>query len=193
MRSPKLKLERSKIHGIGIFGKRNINKGEVLFFLKGNVINYIISDEEKAELAGMDWCGIGKNKWIDPIGLAKYINHSCNPNAGIKGKVTVVALKNIKKNEEITFDYSTTEADVFWDFQCSYKNRNCRGNIKSIQFLSKKRFSHYLPFIPLHFQKLFFRFNISNFKDTEELIYNYVNYLTTNNKKNTYSKSIKIK
>ncbi len=33
-------------------------------------------------------------------------NHSCNPNAGCKGTIFLIAMRNIRKDEEVTFDYA---------------------------------------------------------------------------------------
>ena len=39
---------------------------------------------------------------------ARLINHSCNPNCEVDGKgykIWITAIKDIKKNEELTYDY----------------------------------------------------------------------------------------
>ncbi len=47
----------------------------------------------------------GSPRW----NLARYINHSCRPNAEVEidknGKILIEAIKNIKEGEEITYDY----------------------------------------------------------------------------------------
>jgi hypothetical protein len=35
-----------------------------------------------------------------------FFNHSCSPNAGIKGQIFLVAMRDIQPNEEVTFDYA---------------------------------------------------------------------------------------
>lgn len=69
------------------------------------------------------------------------VNHSCNPNAGIKNSRILTAIKNIKKNEEITYDYSTV---WFEGFKCKCGNTNCRGYISDFLGLSKKDKEKYL-------------------------------------------------
>ena len=83
------------------------------------------------------------------------MNHSCNPNTGIKGKVRFYAIKNIYKDEEITFDYSTSEVDIYWSMRCKCGANNCRGIIRSIQFLPETTFKRYLPYIPSNFQDIY--------------------------------------
>mgnify|MGYP001572637729 CR=1 FL=1 len=96
-----------------------------------------------------------------------YLNHSCDPNIGIKGRVTFVALKNIKKGEEVAFDYSTTEDDMLWHlpFKCMCVSKNCRSKIRSIQFLPHKIFKAYLPYIPNYFQGVYTRYNRLKFHE----------------------------
>ena len=142
--SRKIYIGKSKLHGKGLFASRNIKRGEVIFFVKGKKIKFFITDEKRAKVAGLNWVGVGKNEWINPEKeYSVYFNHSCNPNSAIKGRVTVVALRNIEKEEEITFDYSTTEGDIFWSMKCHCEEPNCRKTIRSIQFLPLKVFKKY--------------------------------------------------
>jgi len=104
-----------------------------------------------------NWVGFGKDKWLEVGSPAVYINHSCQPNAGIKGRVTVVALKNILKGEEIKLDYSITEEDLLWqlEYPCNCGTKDCRKIIRSIQGLPEKTFKKYLPFVPTYFRKVY--------------------------------------
>jgi hypothetical protein len=67
---------------------------------------------EKAENRGNRYLyEISKNITIDGAGrsnVARYANHSCNPNAdtySVKHRVFIRALRNIKPGEEIVYDY----------------------------------------------------------------------------------------
>ena len=137
----------SKIHGYGIIAKTNIKKGEVVFIVKGKKVKWHVKNL-KTSLHGPDWVGYGKDEWIDPSGFSEYLNHSSNPNCGIKGKVTVRAMRNIKKGDEITVDYSTIEGDKIWYMKDNNGNGN-RKLIRGIQFLPLKTYKKYLPYIPL--------------------------------------------
>jgi hypothetical protein len=47
---------------------------------------------------------------------ARYINHSCKPNAvpyDVGGKIHIYARKNIQPGEEITYDYGKEYFDIF--------------------------------------------------------------------------------
>lgn len=153
------------MHGKGLFASQDIKKGEIVFIIKGKKIKFLIDSKEKAKKAGLNWVGISKNEWRDPSKHCVYFNHSCDANTAIRGHVTVVALKNIKKGEEVTFDYSTTESDIFWRFKCNCGVKDCRGIVESIQFLSPKTFNKYMPYIPNYFRKVYNEFCYKNFKD----------------------------
>ena len=105
--------------------------------------------------------GIDRKTWIYPIGIDMYVNHSCDPNTGIKGKVTFVALRNIKKDEEITFDYSISE-DSLWEMPCNCGAKNCRKIVGGIKTLPEKTYKKYLPYIPKYFQKVYEKANKKN-------------------------------
>lgn len=60
-----------------------------------------------------------------------YVNHSCDANCGLRGEITVVALRNIKKGEEITQDYGLLDNDDY-AFECSGGSPNCKKNCNRI-------------------------------------------------------------
>jgi SET domain-containing protein len=154
----KIIIKKSRIHGKGIFASKKINRGEIVFILKGRIVHWKVKDQ-KTSLYGPNWIGITKEKWLDVKSPGVYLNHSCNPNCGIKGKIQVVALKNIDEGEEITIDYSITEMDKLWYMNCKCGNKNCRKIIKSIQTLPKKIFNKYTPFIPTYFARVYNKIN----------------------------------
>lgn len=162
----KICFGHSEIHGYGIFTARDIKKGEIIFIAKGRKMNLNLKTKEEA-MSNPDMIGVGKNMWLDPSLLwGAYINHSCNPSAGIKGSVTFIALRDIKKGEEVTFDYSISE-DTLWEMPCNCGAKNCRGVIRGIQYLPEKIFQKYMPFIPKYFQKVYIKNNKNKNKNNE--------------------------
>jgi len=148
----KVYVARTKNVGEGLFAKNNIKREEAIFVFKGKLIK---ASYDSDCYIGPRWLGVGRCLWINvsKTNPGYYINHSCKPNAGFKGKVTVVAMRNIKKDEEITIDYSITEEDPYWKMKCKCGEKNCRKIIRSIQFLPEKIFKKYKSFIPIFFQK----------------------------------------
>lgn len=66
-----------------------------------------------------------EHRWKDSRGMARYMNHSCDPNCGIKNLFTLVAMRDIQKGEELTWDYDMTEDDG-WRMECSCGSPICR-------------------------------------------------------------------
>jgi hypothetical protein len=146
-------ISDSNIEGKGLFASDRIPANSLVFVATGELINrpfgtYWASVNQRA------LC-IGNNNWIRPSknDFLWYLNHSCNPNVGISGSVHMISLKDIRKDEEITLDYSITEEDPNWRLNCHCKSEHCRGLIKSIQFLDSETIRKYLPYIP-SFQKI---------------------------------------
>lgn len=154
----KIYFGESAIHGHGIFARKDIKRGETVFIAKGKMMKLDLKTKEEA-MSNPDMIGINKNTWLDPSLIwGAYINHSCDPTVGIKGTVTFVALRDIKKGEEITFDYSISE-DTLWEMQCNCGAKNCRKVIRGIQYLPEEIFNKYMPFIPVYFQKVYLKQN----------------------------------
>lgn len=150
----KIITRASGIHNKGIFATRDIRRGELIDYIRGPLRHLHIKSKEDADI-GPDWIGVSARTWINPKWPFNYINHSCNPSAGIEGKIRCRAMRDIKKGEEITMDYATTEVSPFWKMRCQCKQPHCRKVIRAIQFLPNRRFKAYLPFVPTYFQKVY--------------------------------------
>lgn len=57
-------------------------------------------------------------------------NHSCDPNLGFFGQIGLVALRNIKAGEELTFDYAMSDGSPYDEFECFCGSPNCRKKIR---------------------------------------------------------------
>ncbi len=64
---------------------------------------------------------------IDEVHLddVEFMNHSCNPNVGIKGQIILLARRDIQPDEEVCFDYETTQMSSE-PFECECGAENCR-------------------------------------------------------------------
>ncbi|PSM30628.1 SET domain-containing protein-lysine N-methyltransferase [Haliangium sp. UPWRP_2] len=58
------------------------------------------------------------------------VNHSCEPNCGIRGDIIVVARRDIAVGEELTFDYAMSDASDYDEFRCACGTAVCRGVIR---------------------------------------------------------------
>lgn len=128
----KLYVADTKRTGKGLFTGQNIKSGSLILKFNGKIVKFDYGGLGYGDYDSERWVGIDKNTWIcldkdDPV---IFTNHSCNPNAFIKNKFELYALRDIKKDEEITFDYGTTEEDPNWKMECNCESKNCRKIIK---------------------------------------------------------------
>jgi len=97
-----LTIKKSNIHGIGVFTSEIIKKNTILEF-KTKIVN-----ENEFESYQYPW--FGKSVIC---GLASFFNHSTEFNLKIlnrnkeKNILKFIVIKQIKKNEELTFNYDT--------------------------------------------------------------------------------------
>ena len=85
----------------------------------------------------------GKHITLQPEFL-QYINHSCAPNVFFDTTMMkLVALKEIRQEEEMTFFYPSTEWEMTQPFRCYCGSPACLGEIKGAAFLSKNVWKQY--------------------------------------------------
>lgn len=81
--------------------------------------------------------------YMGPSGrLDDLVNHSCDPNAGLRftdAGVFLVALRAIAPGEEVTWDYSTTLAQSNWHMICQCRAAGCRRVIANFETLPPDR------------------------------------------------------
>jgi len=115
-------------HGLGIFAARYIAEGRPILMFAGNTIDF---DETKKK--GTRECmplQIGIDHYIDITAPGVYLNHSCDPNAGVIHDRYLVAIRDIQANEHICFDYSTTMHEYSFTMQCLCGSPNCRRVVR---------------------------------------------------------------
>jgi len=150
-----LEVKRAK-NGKGIFTKRPLKQSQVVFEVVGERKHYQNVNKKGGTFQDNTF-RFSKDYYLSPAGkLGDYLNHSCDPNAGVKkknNKLYIVAMDNIKKGSEIVIDYSTILAgDDSWTMCCSCKSRNCRKVIKDFHSLPKNLQERYkdLGVVPKH-------------------------------------------
>ena len=104
----KLLVKRSRT-GLGLFAGEDIKKGTCVIEYTGRTL----TKEEEYSSNSLYLFEVSKKKTIDGAtrsNTARYINHSCRPNCEIEIKkehVLVMAKRNIKAGEELSYDYDT--------------------------------------------------------------------------------------
>lgn len=139
--SSKVSIRHSSIQGQGIYALKKINKGETIVIQSGQIVEDFKMDypqySEISEIAFQ----IENGFHICPVRVdGKYVadgvfsmNHSCDPNCGVQGQITFVAIRTINEGEEITFDYAMTDANYegmlctpITPMRCACGAENCR-------------------------------------------------------------------
>lgn len=122
-----LYLTQSAIHGMGVHARRGYSMGDVICRLSGQ---QVFDSRPEGE---PNYVGIAPSLWIDPDPPIDTMNHCCSPSAAFGRGLELVALRDIAPHEEVTFDYSTTEADPEWHLDCACGADNCRKKLYAIQ------------------------------------------------------------
>lgn len=126
--------QSSQIDRNGVFALTDIPRGEVVAVWGGHIIQADDMAKLPSNITSHDYpVQIYDNFFLGPIRSnelddAEMFNHSCDPNAGIKGQNILVARRHIKAGEEICFDYETTDI-VGLNFVCQCGATCCRAQI----------------------------------------------------------------
>lgn len=92
--------DSSNVNGKGLFATEDYTEDEVVFVLAGEIFDHPTRES----------IHIGNNKHIyDHLGI--YINHSFEPTIYIEG-LNVVAKRDIKKGDELMFNYNESEINM---------------------------------------------------------------------------------
>ncbi len=141
------KLGKSR-NGKGVFTTKHFKKNSRLFEIKGEVITCNIEDDIDEEIR-LNTYRLGEEDFINPKGyFGFFVNHSCKPNSKIekiKGRLYITSLRDIKRGEEVFFDYTTNSAvDDIWEMKCNCGEKECRGLLGNIKTLSKNLRKEYV-------------------------------------------------
>jgi hypothetical protein len=157
-----LEVRSSAQKGKGVFAKEDIKRGERLAIFGGVVMTI----DEMSELPEHMQSHVMQIEERFVFGTTSstpedtdYFNHSCHPNAGFHGQIFLVAMRDITKDEEVTFDYAMIISESIdniidhgsVDMNCHCGARNCRKRftendwkIPELRERYKDYFSEYL-------------------------------------------------
>jgi hypothetical protein len=139
---PLIELRPSKIHkgGVGVFAISSISKGQRIadgideqdyktLIPWNRFKSFSIGIQKKI----MSFCVGTPQGFIPPedldfneLSIDWYFNHSCSGNMGFNDKGDFVAIRNIKKGEELSYDYGLAESNPKFKMICRCRSKNCR-------------------------------------------------------------------
>jgi D-alanine-D-alanine ligase len=140
-RQKKYVMKGNSIAGYGIYATKDILSNELIF--KGEEMNQRIVTRRHIE---QQWSVKEKEifaKYAYPVSNEVFLlwddnpagwapqNHSCEPNTGYEG-LNVIALRDIKKGEELTLNYASFLDEHMEPFNCQCGSPKCCGLVTGI-------------------------------------------------------------
>jgi len=139
-----IEVRDSPIHGKGVYATRNIKKGERITEYLGERITHAEADRRyntKGEDDGHTFLFIASNRTVIDGSVggndARFVNHRCEPNCESvidNKRVYIEAIRNIKKDQELGYDYQLTwesddDPDDLANYACLCGSKRCRGTM----------------------------------------------------------------
>ena len=139
--------------GFGSFAVNPIPMGTIVATFGGTIVNritfetYPLEQRSRSIQIEVDQFVLGPES-REP---GDSINHSCSPNCQLRNATQLIAMSNIAIGEELTYDYATSDASDYDEFECACGTDNCRvritGNdwkLSDLQTRYRQMFSPYV-------------------------------------------------
>ena len=142
--SPFITVKRSRIHGAGVYAATDIPKGTRIIGYVGEKVTKAESERrarrpldnnaDNPKFGAVYLFELNKRYDIDgyvDYNTARLINHSCDPNCeteNTRGRIWIIALRDIKKDEELSYNYNYAWED-YEDHECYCGTYKCVGYI----------------------------------------------------------------
>ena len=131
------KNKKSNIHRHGLSAATDIKKGQKIIYYRGKIITKKETERNPKYDNDKAIYLFNLNKRYDLDGdfkfnTARLINHSCNPNCEVledNKQLWIFAIRKIKKNEELTYDYGFSFDKDYKQYVCKCGSKNCVGYI----------------------------------------------------------------
>jgi len=137
-----LLVRRSRIESLGCYTTLPIKKGALVAEYTGPRLSVqeaeaLYDNHARTFLFGLD----NGKEVIDGVGVAAFINHSCDPNCEAdedRGRVFIRALRDIAPGEELTYDYNLYDGSPDDEAHCRCGSKRCRGSMYSLEELRRR-------------------------------------------------------
>ena len=127
----KTEKRSSAIEGRGLFARAAIRAGEIVAVKGGAIMDgasfALIRDQvSPADIQVEDDLYIAPRSADEVEANILCLNHSCDPNVGVRGQITFVAMRDIPAGAELTIDYAMIDGDPRERMNCSCGVPACR-------------------------------------------------------------------
>jgi hypothetical protein len=137
-----------------LVARRSIPRDNLMFRLEGACTRaptrYSVQVGTDLHLDLPDGCGI--EEIMDRF-YWRFMNHSCAPSAVVRGRY-VFARRIIQPQQEITFNYNTTEFELAEPFECCCGSDHCAGRIGGFRYLVPAERERLRPWLADHLLSL---------------------------------------
>ena len=132
-------VKNNAISGFGIYASKDLHAGELIF--KGEEMSQRIVTRKWVEENWTEAEKLTFRRYAYPLGTEVFLlwsnlpqdwapqNHSCDANTRFSG-LNIIAVKSIRKGDELTLDYAQFLDENAEPFQCLCGSPNCRGLIQ---------------------------------------------------------------
>jgi hypothetical protein len=139
--------------GRAVFARDVIEQGELVAVWSGRIVGADQLDELPAEIR-RHTVQVEEGRYLaslSPDEPPDFINHSCEPNAGLDGQVAIVALHRIQPGDEVTIDYAMCDGSAYDEFECECGSTLCRGRVTGEDWRSpalwERYAGHFSPYL----------------------------------------------
>jgi len=154
--SPKLEVRAVPDKGgLGAFAREVVSADEVVAVWGGIIVNADQLDTLPHDVQQHS-VQIEEGLYLATIGGAEsadFINHSCDPNLGLRGQIALVALRDIEVGEEVCFDYAMTDCTPYDEFECHCSTAACRGTVRGDDWQLPELWAKYAGYFSPYLQR----------------------------------------
>lgn len=150
---PRLQVQRSPVHGQGLFVDAPVAAGEVLMVWGGTL--YTEDDLAHGRVpTGTSYSVVAPGQvLVGPSdGMDYFLNHSCDSDLWMDDEVTVSARRDLLAGQEVRLDYALVESEHgYLLVPCRCGTPICRGRVTGDDWrhadLQERYAGHFLPFL----------------------------------------------
>jgi len=130
--------------GHGVFAVAPVPRGALLIVFGGSVLDdQALARLDRDQIRLVLQIDEHHYLWSAHEGPADWVNHSCEPNAGLQGPVCLVARRRIRPGEQVTYDYCMSDGSDYDEFPCRCGSARCRGVVSGADWRRPELWARY--------------------------------------------------